>query len=177
VADEATAGRYSLRLRIEDASGAEQFEGEIGWLKRPPAGTIPSGATPLDVRADFVRLAGYTLSPEMARAGQPLMLTLYWDAQATADRDWTVFVHLVDGTGQALAQSDGQPFGGRYPTTTWGAGEVIPDEHTLSLPDPLPPGPYQLLVGLYDLNSGERLALFDASGQPLPERAVRLEVP
>jgi hypothetical protein len=47
----------------------------------------------------------------------------------------------------------------------------------LSLPDPLPAGPYQLLVGLYDLNNGERLALFDAGGQPLPERAVQLEIP
>ena len=177
VADEVPAGRYSLRLRIEDAGGAKQFEGEIGWLKRPPAGTISPEATPLDVRADFVRLAGYTLSPGAAGAGQPLTLTLYWAAQAAADRDWTVFVHLAGGTGQTLAQGDGQPFGGRYPTTVWGAGEVIPDEHTLSLPDPLPPGPYQLLVGLYDLNSSERLALFDASGQPLPERAVRLEVP
>jgi hypothetical protein len=33
------------------------------------------------------------------------------------------------------------------------------------------------LVGLYELTSGGRLPLFDAHGQPLPERAVSLEVP
>ncbi len=78
---------------------------------------------------------------------------------------------------QRIAQGDGQPLDGRYPTTVWDMGEVIPDNHVLSLPDPLPAGPYQLLVGLYDLSSGERLALFDAAEQPLPEQAVRLEVP
>ncbi|MFQ6100127.1 MAG: hypothetical protein ACE5OS_02680 [Anaerolineae bacterium] len=177
VADEVPAGRYSLRLRVEDAGGVERFEGEVGWLKRPPAGTIPPEAIPLDVTAEFARLAGYTLAPTTPRAGQPLTVTLYWAAEAGADRDWTVFVHLLDGAGQLIIQGDDQPFDGRYPTTAWGAGELIPDEHLLSLPDPLPAGPYRLLVGLYDLSNGERLALFDADGQPLPERAVRLEVP
>ncbi len=179
VAGEIPAGpcRLSLRLRVEDASGVERFESEVGWLKCPPVSTMPPGAIPLDVRANFARLTGYTLAPAVVRAGQPLTLTLYWAAQTGADRDWTVFVHMLDGAGQRIAQDDGQPLDGRYPTTVWGAGEVIPDDHILALPDPLPAGPYQLLVGLYDLTSGERLALFDSTGQPLPEQAVRLEVP
>jgi hypothetical protein len=176
VADEVPAGRYGLRLRVEDAEGDERFEGEVGWLKLPPTVVMGPAATPLNVQADFARLAGYTLSPTV-HAGQALTLTFYWEAQTAADRDWTVFVHLLEGTGKLVAQADGQPFGGRYPTTVWGTGELISDAHALSLPDPLAAGPYQLLVGLYDLNSGERLALFDADGQPLPERAVRLEIP
>jgi hypothetical protein len=171
VADDVPVGRYSLRIRVEDAGGVERFEGEVGWLKCPPASTTVPEAIPLDVRAGFVRLAGYTLTPAVIRAGQPLTLTLYWAAQAAADRDWTVFVHLLDGAGQCVAQADSQPLNGRYPTTVWGAGEIIPDGHVLSLPDPLPDGPYLLLVGLYDLTSGERLPLFDAYGQPLPERS------
>ena len=177
VADDVPVGRYGLRIRVEDAGSVERFESEVGWLKCPPASTTVPEAIPLDVRADFARLVGYTLTPAVVDAGQPLTLTLYWAAQTGADRDWTVFVHMLDGAGQRIAQGDGQPLDGRYPTTVWGAGEVIPDDHVLSLPDPLPAGPYQLLVGLYDLSSGERLALFDADGQPLSEQTVRLEFP
>lgn len=175
LADDFPAGRYGLHLRVEDDAGEERFEDEIGWLKRPPSGSIPPEATPLNVEADFANLAGYTLSAPV-RAGQPLTLTLYWVAQAAAERDWTVFVHLLDGSGGRIAQADGPPFDGRYPTTAWGAGEVIPDRHVLQLPDPLPAGPHCLLVGLYDWSSGERMELQDAAGRPLPERAVTLEV-
>jgi hypothetical protein len=177
VADDVPVGRYGLCVRVEDADRVERFEGEVGWLKRPPVGGIPPGAVPLDVRAEFARLAGYTLAPAAVHAGQPLTLTLYWAAEAAADQDWTVFVHLLDGAGQFIAQADDQPLDGRYPTTVWGAGEVIADHHLLLLPDPLAGDPRRLLVGCYDLASGERLPLFDASGRPLPERAVSLEVP
>jgi hypothetical protein len=177
VAGEVPAGRYGLRVRVEDVGGVERFEGEVGWLKRPPAGAIPPEAVLLDVQAGFARLAGYTLASEEIHAGQPLTLTLYWTAESAGNRDWTVFVHLLDGAGQRMAQADGPPMGGRYPTTAWAAGEIVADAHTLSLPDVLPGGPYQLLVGLYDLTSGERLPLFDARGEPLPEQAVSLEVP
>ena len=177
VAEHVPAGRYGLRVRIEDTGGAEVFEGEVGWLKSPPAVTVPPDATPLDVDAGFARLAGYTLSPEPPlQPGQPLTLTLYWAVQAPADRDWSIFVHLLDEAGERIAQGDGQPFNARYPSTAWGAGEIIPDKHALSLPNPLPDGPYQMLVGMYDLANGERLALFDADGHPLPDRAASLEI-
>lgn len=177
VADTVPVGRYSLRTRVEDAAGVERFEGEVGWLKRSPVGAIPPEATPLHVQAEFVHLAAYTLAPAAVHAGQPLTLTLYWAAEMAADQDWTVFVHLLDGAGQLIGQADGQPLDGRYPTTAWGAGEVIADHHVPLLPDPLPGGPYRLRVGWYDLASGERLPLHDACGQPLPERAAAFEVP
>ena len=177
VADQVPTGRYSLRLRVENKDGSEQFEGEVGWLKSAPTGTIPVEATPLHIQAQFAELVAYTLSPAAIRAGQPLTLTLYWDAQAAADRDWTVFVHFLDGAGQRVAQHDGQPLEGRYPTSIWGAGEMIRDRHILSLPDTLPDGPYMLLVGLYDLSTEERLALFDGRGKPLSDRALKIDIP
>jgi hypothetical protein len=177
VADDVPAGRYGLRVRVAEAGGDERFEGEVGWLKRPPTCAVPPQTAPLDVRADVVQLVGYTLAPATVRPGQPLTLTLYCTATDTADRDWTVFVHLLDDAGQLVAQADGQPLDGRYPTTAWGTGELIPDCHVLQVPDTLSRGPHRLSVGWYDLASGERLPLFDAQGRPLPERAVSLDVP
>jgi hypothetical protein len=177
VADQVPAGRYGLRVRVEDAEGIERFEEEVGWLKSVPAATIPPGAATLDVQAGFAQLAAYTVTPAPVRAGQPMTLTLYWRAQGAADRDWTVFVHLLDGGEHLVAQADGQPFEGRYPTSVWGAGETVPDRHVLSLPDPLPESPCELKVGLYDWRTGERLTLLDGNGHPLPQQEMRLEIP
>ena len=74
------------------------------------------------------------------------------------DGDYTVFVHLRDQlTGDAIAQGDGPPVDGWYPTSLWTAGEVVEDEHAVSLPAQVPSGTYDLVVGWYDLGSGARL--------------------
>ncbi|MEW5960922.1 MAG: hypothetical protein AB1801_24615, partial [Chloroflexota bacterium] len=60
---------------------------------------------------------------------------------------------------------------GAYPTTHWLPGETVIDPITLSLPKNLPPGRYSLYVGLYRLDTLERLSVAnDATG----ENAVRL---
>jgi hypothetical protein len=90
------------------------------------------------------------------RAGEPLTVTLRWQALRKPARDYTVFVHLVRD-GEILAQADGQPFGGRVPMGAWPVGQPVDTPYVLQLPEDLPPGPLQLQVGLYDLASGQRL--------------------
>jgi hypothetical protein len=76
--------------------------------------------------------------------------------------DYTVFVHLLDADGRQVAQADGPPQSGQYPTSWWGAGEVVADRHRLpnEVIANLPPGSYTLSVGLYNLDTGERLAVW-----------------
>ncbi|MGQ9585100.1 MAG: DUF2079 domain-containing protein [Anaerolineae bacterium] len=102
------------------------------------------------------RLLGYDLRRD--RGEGVLELTLYWQALARADRDYTVFVHLMDGEGARLAQDDAQPnWDGPVPTTDWQPGEVVKDVHRLRLPQPLGRPPYHLWVGWYWWETGERL--------------------
>jgi hypothetical protein len=82
---------------------------------------------------------------------------LYWQARRPTTKDYTTFIHLVDGQGNIQAQADGQPLGGDYPTSLWGAGELIRDEPKLALPENALPGHYRLLVGMYLLDTGQRL--------------------
>jgi len=63
----------------------------------------------------------------------------------------------------SVAQADGPPCNGRYPTTAWAAGEKLQDAHPLVLPPNLEPGEYHLLVGLYDAESMARLGLVDGT--------------
>jgi hypothetical protein len=78
-------------------------------------------------------------------------------AQAT-DRDLQLYAHLRDPqTGATVAQADGPPLDGWYPTSWWEPGEVVVDERVFPLPNDVRPGAYELVIGWYDLGSGERL--------------------
>jgi hypothetical protein len=125
----------------------------------------PADPTPL------VQLKGYTVEPEQAAAGQPLRLILYWQTLAPLPHDYTVFVHLRQPAGGNVAQADHRPLGQLYPTSLWPVGELIRESSELPLPAELNPGSYELWVGLYRLETGERLSVQnDTSG----ENAVRL---
>ncbi len=153
----------SLPLQV-DGQPIARNSVSIGPLKMggPPAGvTVPTAApqTPLDALfGGQIALLGFD-----AAAGK---LTLYWQATTDPPADYTVFVHFVDEQGQLVAQADGPPAGGAYPTSLWAAGEIIPD--TRSLPE-LPPGRTSVVVGLYRPDSGERLPVAGS-----PDGALRL---
>jgi hypothetical protein len=107
--------------------------------------------------ADKVRLLGYELDAAQARPGGRLTVTLYWQALDVFDSNYQVFVHLYDGT--LWAQHDGAPECAKVPTTMWEPGEIVRDPHVVELPTDLPTdGEIPILVGMYDLITGRRLA-------------------
>ena len=112
---------------------------------------------------DSVELIGYDRQSPLADPQSPLSLTLHWHALATPDRNYYTFVHLLDAGGEIVAQHDGPPGEGRFPTLGWLPGEYLTDTHRLALRPDLPDGQYRLAVGLYDpvanLRLGDRLLL------------------
>ncbi len=72
--------------------------------------------------------------------------------------DYTAFVHAsarrADGR-----QHDQQPLSGFIPTSYWPPRQVIADDYALALLAGAPPGNYQIIVGLYDLATMNRLPL------------------
>ena len=110
-----------------------------------------------------VALIGYELTSPVDRAG--LDLRLYWQALSDLDEDDTVFVHGLDEEGRILAQQDNQPRNGSYPTGLWDEGEIVEDLYHLTVPAGRPS--VLLAVGMYRLETLERLAVFDESGQRL----------
>ena len=81
---------------------------------------------------------------------------LEWRARSRVARDAKVFVHLYDASGQLVAQHDAIPANETRPPSTWRPGERILDRHGLALPEGAT-GPWRLVVGLYDPQTGERL--------------------
>ena len=152
----------ALRMLRPVSPDGQQLPWTVARLKIVPH-SWPNLDEVMPVQADFdfdtgsIRLAGYRLVPEAPHPGDLLTLSLYWQPQAMPTEDYTVFVQLLDLEGQVVAQGDGPPRAGQYPTSWWTAGEIIADTHIIPLPPSLPAGEYRLLVGLYRLVDGTRL--------------------
>jgi hypothetical protein len=94
------------------------------------------------------------------------------------DTNYTVFVQILDPTGQVRAQVDSVPQGGGYPTIWWLPGEVITDPLTLELPPDIPQDTaYRLIVGLYDPVTGERLTILGSATGSVETGADFVELP
>lgn len=128
-----------------------------GFSSRPPR---PLSAAP--TRAAFAR--GITLVAAEApagpvAAGEVAPVTLVWQTASPQTKPLQVFLHLIDAQGTLVAQHDGQPGAGYRPVTGWAVGEQVRDQHGIWLPDNLAAGQYELYVGLYDPQTGQRLQL------------------
>jgi hypothetical protein len=145
--------------------------GIIVLRSRKAAPLIPADPE-VQTSADFdqqVSLDGYSLTWQMGddlEEGRALALLLHWRALEPLPYDYTVFVHLRDAAGNNVAQSDHQPLAPVYPTTLWPVGETIREHSSIIIPDQVPPGTYTLWVGLYRLDTLERLPVIgDTSGE------------
>ncbi len=128
---------------------------------------VPTIEQRLDLSLDHVvTLLGYDLPRKKAQPGDSLDLTLYWRAEASMERSYTVFVHLLAEDDSIQNQIDRIPRSD-YPTSAWAAGEVIEDVYELPLAADTPAGTYSLEIGMYDAASGKRLPMVDADGTPL----------
>ncbi len=163
-----TGNQAQVRVALLTPTGQVQVENSLGQLSlmtRSRQFEIPSLANTTGVafgNSTQLKLIGHDLPLTQLAPGDSLKVTLYWQAEAEMDTDYTVFVQLLDSTGQVVAQVDLPPLAGAAPTTTWLPGEILTDPYTLTLPTDLPPGDYRLITGLYHAATGERLPL--ASG-------------
>lgn len=103
---------------------------------------------------DEILLHGVTI--ESAR--DQLVVTPSWGALVSPARDYTVFLQMIDAQGQRVAGVDVPPAGvGGLPTSAWQAGQQVAVPLPLPLPPDLQAGVYEIVIGLYDASSGERL--------------------
>lgn len=120
---------------------------------------------PLGVRlGDKIVLDGYSLIDEEVRAGDIVRLILHWRAEGKVGEDYKVFVHLLDEEGRLGAQRDSEPMGGMKPTSGWEVGEEIVDRYGALVGEDTPSGRHELVVGMYEPESGERLPTVDKEG-------------
>jgi len=119
---------------------------------RSPTVTRPINATfGQEVRLVEVKVI------ESLQPGQTLPVEFVWQSLQRPQADYNLFLQLLTVDGALIAQHDSPPNGGYTPTSTWLPGQQLVSRHALALPSDLPAGTYQLIAGLYNPATGERL--------------------
>ncbi len=175
---------------VENWLGRHAFKGWESWQGnvRFASYTMPTDldCTAVDepyVFEDVAELFELCLTQGQLAAGDTLMVGLRWRPLSTPERRLKVSVQLLDSREQVIAQRDGEPAGGSIPTTDWRKGEIVADNHGLSLPFGTPPGEYRLIVAVYDAETGSRLSVHSGDAVELarpslirPEQAPPLSI-
>jgi hypothetical protein len=186
------ATRWKLHVPEMELPGVIELKAKVGrqagtdailiteLLTAGGATKTEPGQLPTDLNmlfGDDLLLRGYELSAETAHPGETVAVTLFWQVESTPTTDHTVFVHLLDASGQLVAQLDRPAGGSASPTSTWREGQAWRDSYPVLLPANLPGGVYTLQVGMYDWPSLDRLPIagLDQTTWPLGEIQVAVD--
>lgn len=109
------------------------------------------------------------------KAGQTIHLKLLWDVLKSPPVDYTLFLHLTAvGAEQPSAQVD-RLIRPDFPTGVWLKGDQINDGLDFVLPADLPTGEYELWMGVYYWQTGERLIIHtQGDGDVTADQRLRL---
>lgn len=165
------SGDIQASVDAQGRPGAPLYDGST---LLPVERATPSPADAIAGFGDLALLKQFSFSSSEMRAGQPLTLSLEWVARGQADRDLTIFAHLLDEAGQVVAQHDKPPLDGQFPTTRWQAGVPFTDQHVFQVPAELAPGAYRVALGFYDAASGARLPVVAGGAADQAGRAWRV---
>lgn len=143
----------------------------IMWVQSPPGQALVAQNQISVNLSDTIHLVGYDLNSRSFRPGDRIELTVYWYAASPPiEYGYASFVHISNG-GPPLAQADKFNPAGR-PTKEWTSTGYLYDPYIITLPQNMPPGEYQISVGLYtcdtlpagECGNGDRLEVIDATG-------------
>ena len=135
-------------------------------------GVLPE-ASPMTMPASFAPSAGsgqggvdlvaYDLLTSQVAPGGTATLVTFWRVRDPGalepvdphhyGRAAAIFVHVLDRAGQIVAQDDRLD----APAWNWRAGDAFVQVHEIRLDDDVPPGAYDLAVGIYNRHMMERL--------------------
>jgi hypothetical protein len=143
-------------------------------MPRSPTQAELRQMTPLDAEiGGAAHVLGYRLSAETVRAGETLVVTVYWQVEARTEIPYTIFIHLYTPSVGSITQRDTYPGSGNYATTVWDAGRIFVDTYRLHLPPDAPPvNGAEILLGLYDEKTMQRLPVVGADAGTAEEAWV-----
>ena len=144
----------------------------IAWLNSPAGEALPASIQETFTLDETLKVLGYDVNDQTFRAGDRLIVRIYWYALDETDINFSSFLHVSTG-GPPVAQIDKLHPGGRAISEWWSPDGYIIDTYDLYLPDTLSAGEYQLYVGLYtcelmpaeNCGNGYRPTILNADGE------------
>ncbi len=146
--------RPSMDIRIVVSTPGGYYMPYYHWLFAADYDeSLPSAAPLATFQNGAIRL--YTVTSAVDDTTHRLVLHLLWGTDGSAQGDYKVFVHVLNGADQTVAQADVRPGGNTLPPGNWLHG-TLSDTIMVDLSQ-VPPGKYRLALGLYDPVSQARL--------------------
>jgi len=147
---------WGIRLRHYALSSGVRF----------PSEPRPQYVASVNFGGDLA-LLGYSATQETTPSGQPVELTLYWQALRPLSSDLRLALRLSDTQGHTWGRFDGRPAGYGFPTTRWPAATPFPGRVALPIAPGTPPGQYRLEASVYPADRPDQpLDVLDARGAP-----------
>ncbi len=136
------------------------------------AGRIHPGplSAPTATFGDSIVLETDTINVEVSPYPH-VRVVLRWRIDAKRAANETVFLHLTAPSGEVVAQADGYPLLGLAPFWLWEPGDILEEIRRVPY---TPDSSYQLWLGVYNADTGDRLPGIDASGAPLEDDRLLL---
>jgi hypothetical protein len=158
-------GEYRLQIGFYTQAPAVT-EGELifdlppdeAWVQvTPSAQSLSPAELPLPRRLDTplaeLRLLGTTSLEMPLTPDKPWTAEVYWQAEVAPKIDYRARLSLVDSHGQTRWVWDAGPLVNFYPTSHWGAREVVRSQTTVTPTLRTPAGVFELALTLLD-NAG-----------------------
>ena len=106
---------------------------------------------------DRVRLLGYAYDQRVLEPGDPLELTLFWEALQPSPGDYEVEIAVLDAANNVVFTQTARPAAGTRPTTDWQPDEVIAVTYQIPLDPALAGQHLTVRVILRDAATGRPL--------------------
>lgn len=116
---------------------------------------------------DDIQLANWTLKDSVEiQPCQTIALDTWWQTEKESNKLYSSTLVIADSDGQGVANADDMP-GGYTMTSIWQPDHLYFDERQLTVPCDIPAGQYNLLLGLYDIETVENLPVNSPNGDPM----------
>lgn len=169
----ANGSEWALSVATGQPAQCGFLRGEGPACRLPPIQLVGQSVpeTAINFNDELVLRRVRLETPAVAPGGE-VRVQLEWQALRHMRNSYTVFVHVVGPDGQLYGQKDYWPVEGTRLTPDWQPGEVITDPYRVPLAADAPAGTYSVHIGLYLLETLERLPVLSAIGQPLDDKVV-----
>lgn len=134
----------------------------------------PEVEEPRDIMlGDIARIIGVKIEPDVPHhPDQEITVTTFFEVLQQPEPGWKFFMHGVDAAGKNYNLGH-VPVMGAHPLERWEPGTFIEDRYTFRIKNKVPPGDYELRVGIWHAQHG-RLSV-SVAGEAFEERWAPLK--
>jgi hypothetical protein len=123
-------------------------------LRTWETGDLSDLLRPVDADIGGLHLLKQAIAPVTLTPGEAVRVQLDWQAETAPEQPLSLFIHLLGAQGQLIAQYDGP-----LAHQALGSGAHWASRMAVIIPPGTTPGRYQVLLGVYNPATGQRLPM------------------